>query len=796
MASPSLSENGASRNGQGRLYEEALLGRAAQRTSLREWIGLLWGGKWIILGVALLCVLGTGLYVYSIPPTYRTSTLLYVDREEGSVARQFSSRSSLLRQDRTLENELFLLRNSNVIAERVARRMRDLGRHPRTGEPLPMLVGREGDSLSTAAIAARVQGRLRAYPASQEVDAIRIQITSESAAQASVIANLYAEEYIRRTKERSRESMRASRQFLEEQARTLEKEVQAVETEIENYMQEHEAISLDQASSQVVTRISDLEARRSELRIELDMKRSAMNDLKAELAGAETQLAEQLSSSLSERLQRVQSEKAELKSRIDLVERRNPGLDGGGTRARQLREMRTRVEQLQRKADSLSRAYVDQALAAGTGGGGENDSGVGALAQKRQRVRQLQIEIGGLEAQIDVVNRRLQEQRSTLASIPEQSMELAQLQRERRSTEQIYGFVREKLQEIRLSEESEVGFAEVVQPARISRVPIGPDLTQNLILALFFGVGLGGAVVIVWTKLDTHVRQPDDLKSKGYTISGVVPPMDGLINEQFGGNGRVQIDDQSVPPELVLLTSPMSAVAESYRRIRANLQFAQPDRTVSTVAVTSPEQGEGKTTTVANLALAFASAGKETLLIDADLRHPRLHGVFGVEQDRGLSHLLFDRSIETASFATDIDHLSVLPAGDTVPNPAELLESKRMEGLLHDLSDAYDIVLLDTPPVLLFSDGLALASHCDGTLLVAAAGQSDGRAVDHASEQIKEVGGTLLGCVLNRYEGGGASLYGYGSNYGYAQGYRQLSTYYRGDEAGEKRRTKRWFGGS
>ena len=666
------------------LYEDALLDRAAQRTSLREWIGLLWGGKWIILGVAVLAMLATGLYVYSIPSTYRTSTLLYVNRQESSVATQLRGQSSLLQQDRTLDNELFLLRNSNVIAERVARRMKALGRHPRTGEQLPMLVGPRGDSLSTAAVAARVQGRMRAYPASrEEVDAMRIQVTSGSAAQAAVIANLYAEEYIRRTKERSRESMQASRQFLEKQARTLEEDVKAIEAKIENYMQEHEAVSLDQASSQVVTRISNLESRRSELRIERNMKRAALENLKEELADAETQLADRLSSSLEEQLQRVQEEKAELETRIDLVERRNPGLDGGGTRARELRKMRKRVKELQREADSLSRAYVNQSLAAGAGGESEG-SGIGAVAQKRQRARQLQIEIDGLEAQLDVVNRRLAEQRGTLQSIPEQSMELAQLQRERRSTEQIYGFVREKLQEIRLSEESEVGFAEVVRPARISRAPIGPDMTQNLILALFLGVGLGGAIVVVWTKLDTHVRQPDDLKSKGYTIAGVVPPMDNLINEQFGGNGRVQIDGQPIASELVMLTSPMSAAAEAYRRIRTNLQFAQPDRTVLTMAVTSPEQGEGKTTTTANLALAFASAGKETLLVDADLRHPRLHDLFGVSREIGLSHVLFDRSFETDSLKTDIDHLSVLPVGETVPNPAELLESKRMQTLLRD----------------------------------------------------------------------------------------------------------------
>jgi len=778
--------NGAlpSQNGQGRLYDDALSEIGARSSSLREWIGLLWSGKWIILGVALLAVTVTGLYIHSIPPSYRTGTLLYLDRDKGGVAASLGERqSSLVRQDRTVENELFLLRHSTVIAERVAQRLQDLGRHPRTGEALPMLVGPGGDSLSTAAVAGRVQGSMRAFPASGEVDALRIRVTSGHPAQAALVANLYGEEYIERTKERSRESTQASRRFLEAQAQTLEKDLRAAETKIEDYMQTHEAVSLDQASSQVVSRIADLEAQRSELQIELDMKRAALDDVKAELADAEPQLAERLSSSLNQRLQRVQTEKAELENRIDLVQRRNPGLDGGGTRARELRQMEQRVEELQRRADSLARAYVDQSLEAGAAGGeGENDTGIGAVAQKRQRASQLRIEISGLEAQLDVVDRRLSEQRSRLQSIPEQSMELARLQRERRSTEQIYSYVREKLQETRLSEESEVGFAEVVRSARIPRAPIGPDLTQNLLLALLLGLGAGSVVVVVWAKLDTHVRQPDDLKAKGYTLAGVVPPMDDLLRRQFDGNGTVEVDGQSVGSELILLTSPMSTAAEAYRRIRTNLQFAQPDATVQTIAVTSAEQGEGKTTTASNLALAFASAGQETLLVDADLRHSRLHDLFDREREPGLSHLLFDRSLDRRAFSTGIDHLSVLPGGEPVPNPAELLESRRMEELLADLGQHYDRILVDTPPVLLFSDGLALSSHCDGTLLVVSAGRSDGRAVDHAAEQVEAVGGLLLGCVLNRYEGE-STLYGYGSNYGYAQGYRQLSAYYRQDEA-------------
>lgn len=802
MPSSSLPENGTppSPNGQGQLYEEArdVLGRGARSTSLREWLGLLWNGKWIILAACVLSMAAAGAYVYSIPDTYRTSTLLYLDRDKGQSLNlgRGNSRSSFFREDNTLENELFLLKNSNVIPRRVAERLQRLGRHPDTGAPLPILVTAQGDSLPTGSVARRVQGSVGAGPAGGEgVDALRIHVTSSSPDQGALLANLYAEEYIRRTKERSRQTIRASRQFLEKQADKLEKDVKQAEARIERYMQKSGAVSLDQESSRIVSRISDLESRRSELRIEIDMKTARLDTLRADLAKMEPKLAEQLSSSLNERLTRVQEEKAKLEAQIDRIEQRNPGVDGSGTRARELREMRKRVDVLTQKADSLAQVYVDQSLAAGMGGDGES-GGVSAVVQKRRQAAQLRIEVSGLKAQLTNVKQELQEARARLQTVPEQSMQLAQLQRQRRSAEQIFGFVREKLQEIRLSEQSEVGFAEIVRPAPISRAPIGPALQPNLILALIFGAGLGAGIVVIWAKLDTHVYEPDDIKQKGYPMVGVVPSMDALIQEQFGGDSRLQIDDHNVGTELVLLTSPMSAPAEAYRRIRTNLQFARPDEALDVMAVTSADKGEGKTTTTANLALAMASAGQKTILIDADLRNPRLHRIFDHSRSPGLTQLLFDDGPRRGeAFSSDIDNLSLVPAGEEVPNPAELLGSQRMQTLIDELREHYDVVLFDTPPVLLFSDALALGSHCDGAMVVASAGKSDARAVDHAAEQVESVGSSFLGCILNRYDSSRSTLYGYGYNYGYAQSYERLSDYYY-EQSGsaDKSRLRTWWG--
>ena len=763
----------------GSLYDET-----PQRGSqLHDLFSTLWQGKWIMLGVLVAVVAAGAAYTYSIPTTYQTSSLLLVDRDnQGGVIGQLGGRSSFspyASQSRALQNELLVLQQSMTIPRRVADSLLALQTHPRSGQPIGLLRNEAGQALTPIQVAYRVRGSVRAGTYGQEVDAIRIVSTGRDAYDAALTANIYAEEYIERTKEKSRESLQASRDFLERQSEKLKAEVQAAEENIETYMQQEGAVALDQESGRIVSTIAQLEAEKRQLQIELDMAQEVLQSKEAELQNIEPQLTQRLSSTTRSDLQQVQAEKAKLQARIDRVERENPSLRTGSTLQRDLRRMKDRVTRLQQRADSLAAAYVEESLRAGgiASGGEEGDpGGVAYVAEQRRTLAQKRIEVSGFQARLDAIDRQLSEQQAALQNIPEQSMVLAQLQRERRSTERIYGMVQEKLQETRLAEESEMGYAEIIRPAGPG-APVSPDTRDNLLYSLMMGLVLGGGLVLLRDRLDTRIQQPDDLRSHGHRLIGVIPSMDRLIADDFGGEEAIEIDGQRIQTSLSMLVSPMSAVSESYRRIRTNLQFARPDKTLRSIAITSSEKGEGKSTTSANLALALASAGKDVLLADADLRRPRLHDLLGLDREPGLSHLLYDDNIDIGTFATDIDHLWVLPAGESVPNPAELLGSQRMRDMVDTLNGRFDFVIFDTPPVLLFSDALALASRCDGTILVAAAGQTDGRAFDHAVDLLADVEADLLGCVLNRYNAS-SFLQGYGYNYGYAQSYKRLEEHY------------------
>jgi capsular exopolysaccharide synthesis family protein len=214
-----------------------------------------------------------------------------------------------------------------------------------------------------------------------------------------------------------------------------------------------------------------------------------------------------------------------------------------------------------------------------------------------------------------------------------------------------------------------------------------------------------------------------------------------------------------VTDRLVTLTDPRSPEAEAYRVLRTNLAFAEPEETLRTLLVTSPAAGEGATLTAANLAVVTAQAGTQVVLVDADLRRPALHDLFGVANERGLSSVLADERLllHLPVVATAVDGLHLLPSGPVPPNPAELLGGRRLRSLVDRLLDRAVVVIFDAPPVALVTDAAALAPCVDGVLLVLTAGKSRRDQTARAREIMDNVRARVVGVVLVGAEDGGRS---------------------------------------
>lgn len=306
--------------------------------------------------------------------------------------------------------------------------------------------------------------------------------------------------------------------------------------------------------------------------------------------------------------------------------------------------------------------------------------------------------------------------------------------------------------ELRLDSQIRTGGAQQVSEAQVPTEPVRPKPVRNSIIALVLGMSLGVGLAFLIEFLDDTVKTKGDLERLAPSL-----PLLGLIP-------TVAWKDKA-ETRLISLTDPGSAAAEAYRTLRTAVHFLGMERPVQMVQLTSPSASEGKTTTLSNLAVAMARAGRRVVVVCCDLRRPRVHEFFGLRNDIGFtSVLLGEVSLDEAlQKVPGVDRLFVLASGTLPPNPSELLTSKRAVDLLHSLRSDGSLVLLDSPPILPVTDGLVLSRQVDATLLVAIAGGTTGKDAARALELLRQVDAPLAGVILN-----GVSEDG---RYGYAYGY-------------------------
>ncbi len=295
----------------------------------------------------------------------------------------------------------------------------------------------------------------------------------------------------------------------------------------------------------------------------------------------------------------------------------------------------------------------------------------------------------------------------------------------------------------------------VVQPAPLPLQPTSPRPKLNIALGVLIGLALGVGAAVVREALDTSVNRPDQLAEL------LAAPVIGAIN----------FDSDTPKHPLGVITAPHSVRAEAMRQLRTNLQFVDIEHQLQSVVVTSSLPGEGKSTTAANLAITLAQAGLRVVVVEADLRRPKLVEILGVEGAVGLTSVLLGRvKLVDALQPWGGISLRVLPSGPLPPNPSELLGSTRMQELLEELEAAADIVIIDAPPLLPVTDAAVVGALASGVVVVVRAHKTRREHVSRAAAALHGVGATLLGGVLNMVPTKGPDAYGYGYEYDYKSG--------------------------
>lgn len=307
------------------------------------------------------------------------------------------------------------------------------------------------------------------------------------------------------------------------------------------------------------------------------------------------------------------------------------------------------------------------------------------------------------------------------------------------------------------AERLRTGRVEIVERATPSSTPVSPKPARNIAFGALIGLAIGLGLALLLEQLDRRVKREDDLaETTGLTLLATIPKRKAFDDEHLG--------HASLSP----------AETEVFRLLRANLRYFKARQEVKSILVTSAEPGEGKTLVSLGLALAAVTSGERVLLLEADLRDPGLSRVLGMQAVGGLSEILDSGqgsnladavvSIKASDLSDAIGDatLDVVPAGAIPPNPTELVESPRMKELLALVEKEYDLIVIDTPPVLVVSDAIPVIAAVDGVLAVSGLGVSTHSAAAELAEQLERLGAPVLGLVANFAEHTGRSYEGYG----------------------------------
>jgi polysaccharide biosynthesis transport protein len=378
-----------------------------------------------------------------------------------------------------------------------------------------------------------------------------------------------------------------------------------------------------------------------------------------------------------------------------------------------------------------------------------------------------------LRARLGLLDAELARGSTDLALLPGAEVGEARLAREVETVRRLSDRLREELQAARIAEAVEIGQVQIIDLAPYGYGPLGRGTRRKLLFGALLGLTVGSFAALGMDRLNTTIRHRDEVeRALGLPELATIPQLaptetrpGRLALRRLRGQERTEV----VPAGLVApLGSISSYGAESYRKLMANLIFTPNADYLKTLVLTSPLASEGKTTTATHLAIAFAQHGRRVLLVDADLRRGRLHQMFRVDRSPGLTEIIIgDETIEGAVRQTSNPNLSLLPSGAPPHNPLEFLGSDRMQAFMDRCAELFDMVIIDTAPVLLAADTVALASKARGVLLVLRVGATQRASARHAKQQLEAVGARVIGAVLNDADSHLGSYVRYSTYYTY-----------------------------
>ncbi|MDB4990183.1 MAG: Tyrosine-protein kinase EpsD [Myxococcaceae bacterium] len=699
----------------------------------------LWRYKLVVPAVAAVVVAAVVFWTMRQPKIYEAAATLEYDPHPaqplGSKLEDQSGNSFWDSQE-FYETQNFILR-SRSIAERVARKLalhRDddfMGRATRSGKAVP-----EANALEGAT--ARVMKALKIEQV-RDTRIVRIRAQDRSPDRAQLIANAVVDAYIEKSLEDRLGTSSRAMEWLGNQMQNLKRELESSELALYKFREGHHTLS------------ASLEERRKIIGSQLQ----SYNNTLTQIRERRVQIAARLS---------VLRELSAAKDPLALSSgplANDPAIAGLRVQYRETSEQLGRLSLLYGDAHPqvrAARAARDMVLSSLEAQVNSIYAGIEAELKEHERAEK------GIQAALDEVNRQG-------LALSLQEIDYTRLERERSSKTELYGMVMERAAQTDLSHAMRVPSGRALDSAIRSDTPVSPNVRLIVTFAVVIGLTLGVFAALGVSYLDNKVRGPADMEARGVTVLGVMPSIGAVAalpsysRDKRRGARRLESSER----DMIVHLEPRSTAAECCRTIRTNITFQAADRPLRTIAVTSAMPKDGKTTVAVSLATALAQSGRRVLLIDTDMRKPRLHRVFKLPGGPGITSVLAgEATLDEVVRATDVPDMSFMQCGPLPPNPSELLHTRRFAEVIEEARSKYDTVIFDTPPLGAVTDPAIIATQVDGTVLVVRSGSTTRNGVDAALRQLSSVSARLLGIVLNGVD---LTDSNYGSYYAYYRGY-------------------------
>jgi capsular exopolysaccharide synthesis family protein len=719
--------------------------RAAQEmhvedSHLSDYLKVLSRRRWPALTAFVMVVLTVLVYSFTATPIYKARVQLLIESENPNVV----SFKEVLEQEKTTNDyhqTQYRILQSRSLARRTLDRTAMWGVFDPTKAPEKFSIRRavagsvgsllkpflpkksiEPHDASETALQSKA---LDAFLMNLTVTPIRnsrlveVAFASPNPEYAAQIANGLAAAYIDQNLEFKFTASKDASDWLGQRLAEQRKAVEVSEGALQKYREQNDAVSLEERQNIVVQKLADLNAAVTRAKTERIQKESAYNQIRS-----------------------IQHDRAALDTIPAILA--NTFVQQQKT---QLAELQRQQAQLSDKLGDRHPDMVKIQLAIQTAEAriqGEIAKGVQSLKNDYETA----------VAQEQSMVRALEQQKQDALALNRKGIDYGALQRDASSNRQIFESLMQRTKETGISGALKTSNIRVVDAAEVPQAPSSPDKPLNAVLAVLGGALAAMGLAFFFEYFDNRIKSPNEIKSHlGLPFLGMVPKIVGET---------APLLDRGVTPQF----------AEALRTIRTNVLFSSTTEGGQSLVITSSGPGEGKTVVASNLAMALAQTGQRVLLVDADMRRPRVHDVFTERQEPGLSNVLVgDTKTADAVRPTSCETLWILPAGHIPPNPAELLGSKRFADFVATLKEHFAWVVIDSPPIMAVTDAAVAAHIADGVLFVVGSEMTSRNVARTAVEQLAAANTRLVGCVLNRVDLVGNPYY-------YSQYYRREYGHY------------------